>query len=246
MLTPTPTSSFLDRLGAALRNRSAATWAGVVAVMGTLILLTTAGHHYMTDATDLSSPGTLLTLSGVVVPWLLIQGFLSARRSGWREFGFERPRHWGWTVLQALGAAVGIMLLFGAVINPAVVQWTGDAPDVNHLLGIRGNLPAFLLVLTSMWITAAFGEEMIVRGYVLNRLAHLMGGHRLAWGMALVLSSALFGMGHFYQGWSGILLTGGIGLAMGGVYLATGRNLWVPIIAHGLIDTVSLTSLYLS
>jgi membrane protease YdiL (CAAX protease family) len=41
------------------------------------------------------------------------------------------------------------------------------------------------------------------------------------------------------------LLTGSIGLTMGVVFLATGRNLWVPIIAHTLYDTARIVGFYL-
>jgi len=51
---------------------------------------------------------------------------------------------------------------------------------------------------------------------------------------------------HFYQGAAGMALTGIVGFMLAVAYLAVGRNLWVPIIAHGLIDTVSLVSVYLS
>ena len=35
------------------------------------------------------------------------------------------------------------------------------------------------------------------------------------------------------------------GLVFGALYLATGRNLWVSVIAHGTTDTVGFLLLYL-
>ena len=43
----------------------------------------------------------------------------------------------------------------------------------------------------------------------------------------------------------GVLNASAIGLVAAGVYLADSRNLWPLIIAHGLVDTVSLTFLRL-
>ena len=41
------------------------------------------------------------------------------------------------------------------------------------------------------------------------------------------------------------MAAGVIGLVLGGLYLLTGRNLWVGIELHGAIDTVSVTVLFL-
>ncbi len=49
--------------------------------------------------------------------------------------------------------------------------------------------------------------------------------------------SILFGYGHYYKGPSGIVDSGVAGLILGSAYLLSGRNLWVPILAHGFIDT---------
>ena len=53
--------------------------------------------------------------------------------------------------------------------------------------------------------------------------------------MALALTSAAFAVLHSYQGISGILRTGVIGVIMGAVFLYTG-SVWPPIFAHVVID----------
>ena len=72
-----------------------------------------------------------------------------------------------------------------------------------------------------------------------------MGGGRAAWGASLVITSVLFGLMHFYQGPVGMASTGLIGLLLGALYLIVRRNLWVAILAHGLIDTIGITAAYL-
>jgi membrane protease YdiL (CAAX protease family) len=93
------------------------------------------------------------------------------------------------------------------------------------------------------WTSAGFGEEMLFRGFFLTRLEGLLGKTRLALMLAVVLQAMLFGLSHYKQGPSGILVTGMIGLVFGTFY-ARGRNLWPLIIAHGLMDAVSLVGLY--
>ncbi|PYO98755.1 MAG: hypothetical protein DMD60_03475 [Gemmatimonadetes bacterium] len=92
---------------------------------------------------------------------------------------------------------------------------------------------------------AAFGEEFVYRGYLLTRIARALGGEPRAWRAALVATSILFGVGHAFQGWSGVISAGLGGFLFGLLYLATGRNLWVCMIAHGTTDTVGFLLLYL-
>ena len=56
----------------------------------------------------------------------------------------------------------------------------------------------------------------------------------------MLLVSVLFGYGHYYKGASGIVDSGVAGLILGSAYLLSGRNLWVPILAHGFIDTFAV------
>ena len=80
---------------------------------------------------------------------------------------------------------------------------------------------------------------------IFHRLAILLGGSKAAWAIACVIQAALFGAIHAYQNPIGMLLTGTIGLISGIVFLAIGRNLWVPIIAHTLYDSARVVTFYL-
>ncbi len=60
----------------------------------------------------------------------------------------------------------------------------------------------------------------------------------------MLLGAVLFGYGHYYKGPAGMVDSGVAGLILGIAYLAAGRNLWAPILAHGIIDTVGVTALY--
>lgn len=54
-----------------------------------------------------------------------------------------------------------------------------------------------------------------------------------------------FGLAHAYQGVTGIIDEGLAGLLLGMIYLRTGRNLMVPIIAHGVQDSVDPILIFL-
>jgi membrane protease YdiL (CAAX protease family) len=58
------------------------------------------------------------------------------------------------------------------------------------------------------------------------------------------LSSILFGWGHTEQGMSGWFQEGLNGLLLGVLFLANKRNLTVPIVAHGVSNTVAFVLIY--
>ena len=83
--------------------------------------------------------------------------------------------------------------------------------------------------------------------FFLKQIARLFGEQsRSSWVIGLVLSSIGFGLVHFHQGPGGMVGTGFVGLVYGIFYLRSVRNLWVPIIAHGLTGTIRFIMLYLS
>lgn len=139
----------------------------------------------------------------------------------------------------ALAAGVALQLLSEFVIEPL----TGR-PDLSDFHSLVGNLPASLAMLALVWTFAAFGEEMAYRGYMLDRAAALGHHSASAYATAAVVVSLLFGIGHFYQGIAGMVGASVSGLFFGFLYLSGGRNLWLPILAHGFSDTIGLGLIY--
>ena len=180
------------------------------------------------------------------IPALLALGWLSlwARGVGWRCVGLKRPASWARAL--AVGAAVGAGLQFfiAYVLEPLVVRLMRQPVDLSQFAAVRGNLVVLGILLLLVWTLAAFGEEMVYRGYLMNRVAGLAGGGKGAWALSLVVVSLLFGVGHLYQGAPGVVVNVAAGLVYGAVYLWAGRNLWAPIITHGVYDTAGLTLLY--
>jgi uncharacterized protein len=118
------------------------------------------------------------------------------------------------------------------------------APDYSRFRSLIGDPERLLVSLFIVWVTAAFFEEMVFRGFLLDRLLVLMGPGRARVALACVLGAALFGLMHAYQGPFGILMTATIGLVFSVSYFALGRNLWALIIAHGLINSYSMWQIY--
>jgi membrane protease YdiL (CAAX protease family) len=182
----------------------------------------------------------------MVIALVVATVWLRKRDMRWRDLGLRLPaggKQWLAFPLLAILAIAAIFVL--AVILMPTLFGPGQGESGASFAFLRESLLVFLLFLIFVaWGTAAFGEEMLFRGFLLNNLEAGLGGTRLALGAALILQAGLFGATHFYQGWYGILLTGSIGLLMGIVFLIGKRWLLPIILAHGIIDTISLVSLY--
>ncbi len=61
----------------------------------------------------------------------------------------------------------------------------------------------------------------------------------------MTLVALLFGFGHYYKGPAGVLDSTYSGLVLGCAYLLSGRNLWAPILAHGISDTFALLVVFM-
>lgn len=180
-------------------------------------------------------------------PWLVLVGWLSLRQRGlrWRSVGLRRPPSWKTTVAVALLAAVALQLISEYITVPLIERFTGRSPDLSEFRSLVGNLPLALVMLGLVWTLAAFGEELAYRGYVLERAAALGGHSSAGYVVGMVAVSGMFGLGHWYQGLGGVADSTFSGLFLGTLYLASGRNLWLPILAHGFSDTIALAWIYL-
>ena len=180
-------------------------------------------------------------------PFLLLLGWISLRMRGlrWRDVGLRRNRSWPLTL--ALGVTAGLLMegfeLFAS--QPLLIRLTGKQPDFSDFQALHGNLKLLSLGLALTWTLAAFGEEMVWRGYLMNRVAGLGGHTRMAWFVSLIVVNTAFGYAHSNQGITGILDEGLMGVLLGLFYLGTGCNLSVPIISHGVADTVDMFLIFL-
>ena len=180
-------------------------------------------------------------------PYIFVLGWASLRLRGmrWKDVGFARPRSWRKALL--IGVAVGVCMealeLF--VTQPLLARWLGKMPDLSDFADVTGNLKMLVFWVVLVWVLGALGEEIDYRGYLMNRVAGVFGETKAAWALSLIAVSIVFGCGHLDQGATGMIENVLNGLMLGGLYLACGRNLAVPIIAHALTDTLDFVLIYL-
>ena len=136
----------------------------------------------------------------------------------------------GALILWSLGlTAAGLLLI---VVFHGIARATGTL-DSDLLEQLLPRTPRERRVFAVLSVAAGTGEELAYRGYAIPVLAPLLGLTGAA-----VLSTAVFGVIHAYQGVLGIVRTGLMGGVLAWGFLASG-SLWPPIIAHTLIDLVA-------
>lgn len=211
-----------------------------------LIISDSVGSDRISLGGDLVIIGGPITYIGLAISLISLWIVSWLRGVNWRYFGLFRPKNWIYTILQSLGIALVVFLTVKLIINPLMnILPNAGYQDLSRFDYLKDDLPNLIIMLVNIWITAAFLEEFLFRGYLLNRLVDLLGKQtKLAWGIALVGQAVIFGLVHAYQSPVGMFKVGLIGLVFGISYLVTGRNLWPLILAHGLIDSLDMVSHY--
>jgi hypothetical protein len=180
------------------------------------------------------------------VPYLFLLGWASLRLRGmrWKDVGFARPRSWRTALIVGVLCGISIEAFELFISQPLLERWTGKMPDLSEIAAVHGNLKLLLIFLLLTWSLAAFGEELVYRGYLMNRVAGLFRDTQTGWVVSLAIISIVFGCAHMNQGATGMLENIWDGLLLGVVYLASGRNLTAAIIAHGVTDTMDVLLMY--
>ncbi|CAB1276032.1 CPBP family intramembrane glutamic endopeptidase [Candidatus Nitrosacidococcus tergens] len=180
----------------------------------------------------------LLILQGITI-LSGIKILLVYRNQNWQYIKLQplRLNH----ILQAfivLGSGIGVNILlnvFIALFNMPLLE-----QHLSQLQTIANQLDNDLSVLelSFMMLFVGIYEEIMARGVLLNRCSIALGStHK-----GILLSSLLFGLGHLYQGWIGVVQTGLFGMVLA-FFTIRWNTLWPAIFAHGSLNTLSLIAL---
>jgi len=165
-------------------------------------------------------------------------GLIRLRGEKLADIGLKQPASWMRTFMIGIGLAA---IVFIAMY---LSEKAGFRRDLSKFKDVQGNLELALFGVFYAFIGAGFYEEFMFRGFLMQGLAMLFGASRGAWIVACVVQGALFGAAHAYQNPLGIAITGTLGVLMGLLVLASGRNLWPVIIGHGLFDASRFVLFY--
>jgi membrane protease YdiL (CAAX protease family) len=141
------------------------------------------------------------------------------------SIGFRMPRFRDGLIAVAAGVLILVSLgVMYYLVFPAL-HWN-EHQQLNQL----STIPYWLNVL--IVVRAAVSEEILFRGYAIERLQELTGSRVLAG----VVSCLVFTYDHIaFWGWHHVFIAGLAGAILTLLYFWR-RNLWVNIIAHFIVD----------
>ena len=153
------------------------------------------------------------------------------------QLGLGARRGAPFWVLAGIGAGAGLFVV-SLIIEGVITAIFGPHPQPQSLVvASHHGAVDFALDFMSVAIAAPIAEEIFFRGFVFAGLVQRMSPL-----LAMVISGALFGIAHFEK-WS-FLPIFAIGFGLAWVYYNT-RSLWVNIVSHATINSISLVAAYL-
>lgn len=181
--------------------------------------------------------GTAHLVAYEIAWWLAVTALVlyvrKVERRPLASVGLRRP--FAWNV--ALGFAAGVAITF--VLG---VLYLAVLPALHLNDGVAGTDNARLLSATPLWwrlistVRAGVSEEIMFRGYAMERIEELTGSRAVA----VLVSCAVFTLAHVSAwGWSHEIVVAAGGLAFSALYLWR-RNLWANMVAHCVVDAVSV------
>ena len=149
--------------------------------------------------------------------------------------------------LVSLVLALVATALAGNFLQPRLAAHFGAgsreaATRFQELPGHLG-LTIFTLVVVA-WLGAAVGEELVFRGLLMRGLERWWGGGRYAKICAVLAQAVAFGAIHAYQGATGAIIAGSIGLIFGAAVYGAGGSLWPAVAIHAIPDTMTILRVY--
>lgn len=190
-----------------------------------------------------ATAAVLITLLGPVLEPLggvLVLLWRWRSHTPWRELGFVRPRSWTLTVLGGVLSGIAIKLFAKSVLLPLL----GADPINRAYHHLAGNAAAMPSMAFDVVVGAGFGEELVFRAFLFERLGKLFGTSARAKTAIVISTSLWFGLLHYpVQGLAGAEQATFTGLVFGTVYAIT-RSITLPMIAHAVFDLTALFIIY--
>ncbi len=189
-------------------------------------------------------PGLLQGLLLIVGAFVTVRLLVRRRKQRLTDLGLSRPKRLWSIPLWFIAIFVTTFAVAGGG-QLLVMEFVDASVDLSRFAVLHQNVTMLIVSLITVWVTAAFFEEVVYRGFLLDRLLTISGPGWIAAILMSLLHAVLFGLLHFYQGPLGVITTGLVGFVFGLFYVAQQRNLWTLILVHGAIDTISVVQFYL-
>ncbi len=177
---------------------------------------------------------------------LVVAGWrMRVRGVTWKDLGLIKPNN----LWRTLGVSILIFVI--VMISIIIFEVIKDnlpfsiSPDnssesaVSKFGDLKGNWLVFFSIIP-MVLLESFLEELLDRGFLMNWLEKLFSMTSFATVIAVLLQAFIFGFRHSNDLSERSITVGLIGLVMGIAYVKFERNLWPLIIAHCILNTMSM------
>lgn len=167
------------------------------------------------------------------------------RGVSWKELGLSKPKNFGKTIgiSAIILVTVIISLITFEIIKDhlpfSLASDTSSESAVSKFGDLKGNWLLFFSIIP-MVLIESFLEELLDRGFLINWFEKLFSKTSIATILAVLFQATIFGFRHSYDLSERSLTVGIIGLIMGIAYVKFGRNLWPLIIAHCILNSISM------
>lgn len=216
-------------------------WSRALAILlGVVPVYVMPLYFTMNDENTAFGPGSILFYTivwggAMSLIMILILRFLNGEKV--KDLNLVEGKWWKDILLgiALMVVTLGIFILLSGFVNSLFP--TPEGPGTEPLFEELINNPRFFWIMIGpgLLIGAGFFEEL-TRIFFLSRMWKILQGPIWRWAAVLV-SAAIFGLMHMYQGTAGMILTGISGLIMAIFYLKFGRILPM-MIAHYLHDAI--------
>lgn len=170
---------------------------------------------------------------------------MRVRNISWKDLGLRKPENIKKTLLISIGILIATVLsiiLFHMIKDflPFLTeQEVSEGGSSSKFGDLKGNWLFFFTIMPMVLIESML-EELLDRGFLINWFEKLFSKTSVATILAVLLQAAIFGFRHSNDLSERSITVGLIGLVMGIAYVKFGRNLWPLIIAHCLLNTMSM------
>ncbi len=147
-------------------------------------------------------------------------------------------------LVQAPLAAFVLFVFYVFALVPGIELLTGLPIDYSSMRPLEGNLSLTILWLVIVWATAAFGEEIIFRGYFMRQFVKFFGESKVSLAIYILIFCSFFGYMHMQQGITGQLVATIVGAILSIIFYMRNYDLWFMIMLHGIFNTLGLLSFY--
>lgn len=176
---------------------------------------------------------------------------LKLRGESWKDFGLTFTSiSWSESFKRfLLSLLVAVLAIAAFILGGVVMTNIIGSPENLDMEGynyLKDNFGMLLIALGGVYIFSSFGEEVIYRAFLINRISELGKEAKYATIIAVILSSILFALVHYEWGSIGMVQTGCMALVMGIFYIKLKKRLWILVLAHAYMDTILLVQLYLA